>query len=174
MGRRGPLPAPNNVRVLRGMRPAGQPNTARPPSKPPRPPDHLGDEAKKEWKRIAPLLAERGHVGEADRVALALYCSAWATVVMCERELQTAMAAAVAAGGAATDALVEVSARSGIARRSMLAQLAAQSRRECAQHLAALALSPTARARLPEAARAQLELPGVDPMEKSFGEWAEI
>ena len=39
-------------------------------------PKHLGIEARKEWKRITPLLEELGLVSGLDRTALALYCQA--------------------------------------------------------------------------------------------------
>src|SRR5580704_8802982 len=40
-------------------------------------PTHLDIEAKKEWKRVAPVLARYGVLTELDTNALALYCQSW-------------------------------------------------------------------------------------------------
>lgn len=159
MGKRGPLPLPDNVRTLRGLKPARQAH-GRPQARAPKMPDHLGPEARKEWRRIVPILLEHRQLTELDRAQLTLYCQAWQTAVLCDRRLAAEMDKAIAAGGDATDAFTEISQRSGMARRGMLLQIAEQARRECALHLEKLGMSPVARARLP-APSGQLELPGL-------------
>jgi P27 family predicted phage terminase small subunit len=37
-------------------------------------PDHLSEEAKREWRRIIPLLEQRGTLSRADGASIALYC----------------------------------------------------------------------------------------------------
>lgn len=43
----------------------------------PEPPAHLDAVAVEEWERISPILAKMGCLSEADRGALAGYCSKW-------------------------------------------------------------------------------------------------
>jgi P27 family predicted phage terminase small subunit len=37
-------------------------------------PDYLSDDAKAEWARLAPILAERGLLGRVDRTGFEIYC----------------------------------------------------------------------------------------------------
>jgi P27 family predicted phage terminase small subunit len=41
-------------------------------------PKTLTPAAKREWKRIVPLLEERGTLSRADSTAMTLYCETWA------------------------------------------------------------------------------------------------
>jgi len=50
----------------------------------PLPPDWLDAEAKAEWERVIPDLAEMGVLSRADRPALAAYCTAWSRWVEAE------------------------------------------------------------------------------------------
>ncbi|HEX5106418.1 MAG TPA: phage terminase small subunit P27 family [Pirellulaceae bacterium] len=50
----------------------------------PAPPQWLDAEAKAEWERIIPDLAEMGVLSRADRPALAAYCTAWSRWVEAE------------------------------------------------------------------------------------------
>ena len=52
------------------------------------PPEHLSDEAKKEWRRVGRLLLELGVVSDLDRSALAGYCQAWGRWVEAEEALR--------------------------------------------------------------------------------------
>ena len=47
-------------------------------------PEWLDDEAKAEWERIIPDLAEMGVLSRADRPALTAYCTAWSRWVEAE------------------------------------------------------------------------------------------
>lgn len=77
MGLRGPLPASDNVRHLRGTptRAAGQRVKAAPSA--PNPPTWLDREARAEWRRVVPELDKLGILARLDRASLATYCDAW-------------------------------------------------------------------------------------------------
>ena len=80
MGKRGPPPQPTQLKVLRGN-PGRRPLNKRepqPPSARPSCPRWLTAEARKEWRRIVPVLEEMGLLFEADRASLAGYCAAYA------------------------------------------------------------------------------------------------
>ena len=76
MGRRGPPKKPNGVRLTgrRGSLPQELEVTpARPAC-----PAWLALEAKREWRRVVPLLDGLGLLATVDRAALANYCASWA------------------------------------------------------------------------------------------------
>ena len=81
MGTTGPTPKPTALKVLQGnpgkrALPKGEPkpDSGRLPSAP----RWLSDEAKREWKRIAPRLHAVGLLTEVDGLALAMLCEAFA------------------------------------------------------------------------------------------------
>lgn len=43
-------------------------------------PDNLPAEAKAEWRRLAPVLIEKGLLTDADRAAFSMYCMFWSIV----------------------------------------------------------------------------------------------
>jgi P27 family predicted phage terminase small subunit len=53
----------------------------------PKLPSHLTKEARREWKRVLPLLLRRGSLTESDGTALALYAETFARWVSAKREL---------------------------------------------------------------------------------------
>jgi P27 family predicted phage terminase small subunit len=79
---RGRKPIPRAIHILRG-------NPGKRPLSPDEPqpavtvrlraPSWLDKEAKKEWRRLAPLLERLGVLTETDTGALTAYCEAWAT-----------------------------------------------------------------------------------------------
>lgn len=81
MGERGPIPAPDNVRQLRGSKPY-RPNGQKvrrivlAPKAPAAPPG-LSQKAAAEWRRITKELARAGVLAEVDRGILTAYCTAW-------------------------------------------------------------------------------------------------
>ena len=84
MGTRGPAPKPTVVKMLQGnpgkrALPKGEPkpDAGRLPSAP----RWLSDEAKREWKRLAPRLHAVGLLTEVDGTALGLLCEAFAQYV---------------------------------------------------------------------------------------------
>ena len=94
----GPKALPANVHLLRGnpskknfaeLLGEFQPEVALPDF-----PSWIWPEAKKEWKRVGPLLLKDGLIAKGERAALTLYCQAWAKWVWSERMLNRAMAKA--------------------------------------------------------------------------------
>ena len=91
MGIRGPAPKPTAVKILQG-KPGHRPLPANEPrpsaGRLPSAPRFLGEEARKEWKRLAPRLHAVGLLTEADHDALALYCETWATWKRAEEQVR--------------------------------------------------------------------------------------
>lgn len=90
-GRSGRRPVPTKLKLLRGNpgHRALNDQEPEPGSRLPEPPDHLAEEAKREWQRIGVILEEIGLVSELDRAALAAYCQAWSRWVDAEQALKT-------------------------------------------------------------------------------------
>jgi P27 family predicted phage terminase small subunit len=79
---RGRKPNPSALNALLGFPGKRPPNVHEPqpavtPS--PRAPSWMDKEAKKEWRRLAPVLGSLGVLTETDTDALTAYCEAWAT-----------------------------------------------------------------------------------------------
>lgn len=92
MGKRGPAPKPTGLKVLNGN-PGKRPiNESEPqPTKPveaPKPPSFLSTYAKKEWKRIVPVLMKVNLLTEADYSALAAYCQCYDRWVSAEKAIR--------------------------------------------------------------------------------------
>jgi P27 family predicted phage terminase small subunit len=83
---------PDNVRMLtgnRGKRSAGNnAGVVSPAIEIPDCPTHLSAEAKKEWKRVAPVLLKIRIITQLDRAALAAYCQAYARWVEAEQRIK--------------------------------------------------------------------------------------
>lgn len=89
MGQRGPAPKPTALKELQGN-PGKRPlNKQEPKFNPlidaPSPPGHLNTYAKKEWKRIIPVLTKVRMLTEADLAAIAVYCQAYGRWVEAEK-----------------------------------------------------------------------------------------
>lgn len=82
MGRRGPKPESAALKIAKGnpgKRPVNPKEVAAlKASGEPDPPTWLSAEAKAEWARRVPQLAELGVIGAVDQAVLAAYCEAWA------------------------------------------------------------------------------------------------
>jgi P27 family predicted phage terminase small subunit len=81
---------PTALKVLEGN-PGKRPlpvNEPKPVEIAPDCPEHLDDEAKKEWERIAPELESLGLLTYIDKAALAGYCQAWSRWVEAEMILK--------------------------------------------------------------------------------------
>ena len=50
-------------------------------------PDHLSEDAKKEWRRIIPLLEQRETLSRADGASIALYCETHARWLQAKRDV---------------------------------------------------------------------------------------
>ena len=89
MGARGPRPKPLNLILLNGN--AGHHTLPENPVNPtpvlPKPPAHLDQIAKKEWKRVAPELFKLGVLSLVDLAALEGYCENYAIWVRMKKEI---------------------------------------------------------------------------------------
>lgn len=54
----------------------------------PEPPEHLDEEARAEWERVAPVLVGAKVLTALDRAAMAGYCTAWSAYVKADRQVQ--------------------------------------------------------------------------------------
>ncbi len=87
----GRSPKPTSLKVLGGNPGKRSLNRAEPKpktsAKAPKSPAFLSENAKKEWKRVAPVLHEMGLLTEVDVAALAVYCQAYARWMEAEKTL---------------------------------------------------------------------------------------
>jgi P27 family predicted phage terminase small subunit len=167
MGSRGPAPLPG-VTHLRNGNPSKKAvaellNGLRIPIVIPPCPAHLLPAAKKEWKRIGPLLADLGLVAEIDMAALAMYCQAYGRWHDSERKIRE-LNKSDPNGEAG---LVGVTP-SGYQQMSVWLQISNRERDQIAKMLAEFGLSPSARARV-QPADVQLELPGMEQPKEEGG-----
>ena len=89
---RGRKPKPTAVKILAGnpgKRPLNDSEPRPPvPDSTPYAPRHLNAEAKKEWRRVLPIMMRIGLYTEIDRAAMAMLCQEWGRWVVAEREVQ--------------------------------------------------------------------------------------
>jgi len=91
MGRRGPAPQPQKLKLLHGnpgKRPLKKPRAAPVTASKVSCPEWLSPGAKAEWRRVAPELARMGLLTSLDRAVLAGYCDSYAKWVECSRFIQ--------------------------------------------------------------------------------------
>lgn len=89
MGARGPAPKPTALKELAGN-PGKRALNAREPqprTKRPKMPEHLTDDAKKEWKRLVRELGAMELLTSADADALAMYCQTYDNWVKASKKL---------------------------------------------------------------------------------------
>lgn len=169
-GTRGPLPKPAALKMLEGnpgKRTLDLAAGINPRIEIPSPPKHLSPEARKEWKRITPLLEELGLISGLDRTALALYCQAAGRLA----ELETAFNGKVdllmsERGLDYPSAVYEAShavTPSGYAQQSVIVQLIRSHREQVNRYLMHFGLSPAARGRVQASNYVQPTLPGIEP-----------
>lgn len=167
-GARGPLPKPAALKLLEGnagKRALDLSAGVNPRIEVPDAPRHLGREARKEWKRITPLLEELGLISGLDRAALALYCQVAGRLAELETSFNNKVQAHVDKGIDYADAVYEVShgiTPSGYAQQSVLVQLINRQRDQVHRYLMHFGLSPAARGRVQASNNIQLGLPGVE------------
>ena len=167
-GSRGPLPKPNVLKLLAGnpgKRPLNLADGVNPRVEIPSAPAHLGKEARKEWKRITPLLEELGLISGLDRAMLALYCQSVGRLTELETAFNAKVAVHVAEGKDYAEAVYQVShglTPNGFAQQSVLFQLLRAHREEVNRYMAHFGLSPAARARVSPSNNLQLGLAGME------------
>lgn len=168
-GSRGPLPKPAALRLLEnnaGKRSLDLAAGVNPRIEVPSAPKHLGVEARKEWKRITPLLEELGLISGLDRSALALYCQVAGRLAELETAFNGQVARLVDTGTSYADAVYQVShavTPSGYAQQSVIVQLIGKHREQLNRYLMHFGLSPAARGRVQASNYVQPTLPGIDP-----------
>lgn len=182
-GSRGPLPKPAALKALEGnpgKRALDLSDGVNPRVEIPAMPKHLSPEARKEWRRITPILEELGLISGLDRAALGLYCQAVGRLSELEtafnglvnRRMDSQIAAndgddaSAARGMSYADAVYAASysvTPSGYAQQSVIVQLIKSHREQVNRYLMHFGLSPAARARVQPSNYVQPTLPGIDP-----------
>lgn len=167
-GTRGPLPKPTALKMLEGNPGKRSLNLAdglNPRVEVPSAPKHLGIEARKEWKRITPLLEELGLISGLDRTALALYCQAVGRLSELETAFNGQIKLLVDGGADYSDAVYQAShavTPSGYAQQSVMVQLIKSHREQVNRYLMHFGLSPAARGRVQPSNYVQPSLPGIE------------
>lgn len=154
MGLRGPQPAPTVLKLHQGNR-SKRPidmSGVNPKVEIPDAPNHLGKEAKKEWKRITPELLELGLISKIDRTALAMYCQAAGRLFELEQAFEATVKNIVEKSKVDYARAVEVASTSltpnGFAQQSVIVQLLSKHREQVHKYLQSFGLSPSARGRI--------------------------
>ncbi|NLX17583.1 MAG: phage terminase small subunit P27 family [Ramlibacter sp.] len=175
-GSRGPMPKPAALKLLEGnpgKRALNLGDGVNPRIEIPAPPRHLGKEARKEWKRITPLLEELGLISGLDRTALALYCQAAGRLAELEEAFNGQVNRLMAENGMDyPDAVYQAShavTPSGYAQQSVMVQLIKSHREQVNRYLQHFGLSPSARGRVSPSNYVQASLPGMDTPEAPTG-----
>lgn len=170
MGQRGPRPLPDNVKAFTGtarrpLRAVDLADGIHPEVGVPEPPKYLSREAKKEWKRVTPLLVELNLLTKIDKSALERYCRVYGRWQQVERALTAQQEKLLAEGKDPADALM-YRTETGYQRESALARLAKDLAHQVEQAEACFGMSPSARARVVasrnDANYRQQRLPGLE------------
>jgi P27 family predicted phage terminase small subunit len=135
-------------------------------------PKHLCPEAKKEWKRIAPLLEELGLISGLDRSALGLYCQCVGALANYETAFNGMVSKHVAEGKDYAEAVLAASQTqtpSGYVQQSVIVNLIKSHREQVNRYLMHFGLSPAARGRVTPSNNVQMGLPGIEQQQSSVG-----
>lgn len=167
MGTRGPRPLPDNVRAFTGgkgpMRAADLSDGVHPEVGLPPMPQHLSPEARKEWRRITPLLLELNLLTKIDRSAIERYCRIYGRWQQVERALTAEQQRLRDAHQDVTEALTQKTP-TGFVRESMLSRRAGDLARQVELAEQCFGMNPSARARVVASRNdAQYRLPGMEP-----------
>jgi len=181
MGERGPKPTPPALQLVRndprnmgkGRLASLLDETVRPSVEIPKAPKTLTKEAREEWERIAPHLAQLGLVSQIDRAALAAYCTAWGDYEWAERRIAELNKVARATGDKTGDAGRIGKTPSGYLQISVQMQIRNRALEFMAKFLAEFGMSPAARTRVtPSDTAGQGSLPGFEKPQE--GGWAQF
>lgn len=187
MGARGPAAKPVELKLLegnRGHRPVDVTGLFRPEVGAPDAPKWLTKEAKSAWRRLSVELIRYNLLSRVDRDAFAMLCQTIGRLELIERALAGRMAAAVAAGQDAAEALLG-STPNGMKVQSAMYQVLNREQAKLHQMLSGFGLRPDSRARVQAGIRAQLQLfeggapapadggpqPPLDGLPQSFGDF---
>ena len=145
----GPKPIPTAEKKRRGN-PGRRPLNANEATvKPGRPrcPMWLTAEAKKEWKRVTPLLSGAGLLTELERALLTSYCEAWATYMQACKDV-------------ATFGVVLVSKNTGQAYQGPWVNVRAMAEKQMRACAAELGMTPSSRSRITVTPQGEEEMEG--------------
>jgi P27 family predicted phage terminase small subunit len=132
-------------------------------------PQHLSPEARKEWRRITPLLAALNLLTRIDRSAIERYCRVYGRWQQVERSLSAAQAMLQAEGKDVTEALMQPTP-TGFLRESMLSRQARDLARQVEVCEQCFGMNPSARARVTASRNdAQFRLPGMGDSDPADG-----
>ena len=124
------------------------------------PPEHLNEDARLEWARIAPILEKRGLISLEESTALALYCQAFGRWQMAEKKI-----AELAIDG--QDGLI-VKAPSGYPIQNPYLAIANKAMEQCYQFLQQFGLSPATRSRVSGSSQLELFINGGEATGKRY------
>jgi P27 family predicted phage terminase small subunit len=133
----GPPPKPTVLRIAEGN-PGKRPfNKREPHPKATRPkmPKHLDERAKREWKRLCPMLARLGVLTEADGIALANLCVDYSILQQAQESL-------------AKTGLLAKTATTGMIHQSPLLNIIAVTTDRVSRALREFGLTPASRTRI--------------------------
>lgn len=177
MGQRGPQPTPNLLKLVRGnpgKRPINLADGVNPLVEIPDMPKHLSREARKEWKRITPLLAQEGLIARMDRSILALYCQAWGRMAELEAAMNGKIEMCVRKGMSYEEAVERSSydvTPKGYKQQAALVNMIRAQADAVARYAAHFGLSPSQRARITPSTN-QPQLPGMEePTAAGWGQF---
>ena len=179
-GTRGPLPKPAALRLLEGnpgKRALNLSEGINPQVEIPSAPKHLGIEAKKEWKRVTPLLEELGLISGLDRAALTLFCDAVGRLTEYQTAFNGKVKLLVDTGMPYADAVYQASytvTPSGYAQQSVIRQLIKSQSEQVNRYLMHFGMSPAARGRVQASNYVQPDLPGVEAAPKASSGFAQF
>lgn len=129
----------------------------KPPVEAPDSPTHLVPDAKKEWKRIVPLLLAEGALAKIDMAALAVYCQAYARWRTAEKKI-----AELNKDNPETLPGLVTTMSSGYQQSSAWVHLSNRSVEIMYKFLCEFGMTPSARSRVTPG-DLQLTLPGFEP-----------
>ena len=140
----GRKPKPTALKVLTGNPGKRSLNAAEPQvvAAIPEPPDHLGEIAMDEWRRVACEMHACGILTRLDAAALAAYCNAYARWIEAERAI-----ARMAAKDPVTRGLL-IKTTNGNAIQNPLVGTANTAQRDVVKFAAELGITPSARSRV--------------------------
>jgi P27 family predicted phage terminase small subunit len=141
---RGRPPKPTHLRLVTGN-PGKRPINAdepKPAAKLPQPPAELGDDAKREWRRMAAELHTLGLLTNLDRATLAAYCQSYGRWLVAERAL-----ARQAARDPVMQALM-VRTKKGNVIQNPLVGTANKAMADVVRYAAEFGMTPSARSRI--------------------------
>jgi len=135
---------------------------------PPMPPE-LPLLAKKEWRRVTPLLLQLNLLTKVDRSAIARYCVAWGEWILAVRAMKAAEEACRASGQSAIEARFYTTP-TGFQREHVRSRHLRDTAHELEQAEACFGMNPSARARVVASRNdAQYRLPGLDDDDPQSG-----